>query len=222
MDTRVLLIVQDNTTRETYLSVLKEYPIQVHVSESFQDMTREICGLTYHGIFLDLKTKMKALKINKGFVYGLVESFPVCHLKVNPQTGEISCFYNSQECEPTIRDFIHRVCGNFVPRMIRSDSRKNIHFNAIINNIRHKTEDELSATINVSKGGCFIFSTHGWDPYEDIKIHFKELTDVSAIRAQIRHVVKWGESMRIPGIGVEFKSISESQIEEILILKSQK
>jgi len=74
---------------------------------------------------------------------------------------------------------------------------------------------EFSATINISKGGCFIFSTRQWDEGGDVWLRIKELTDNALIGGQIRHVARWGESTRIPGIGVEFRTISASQAEEI-------
>jgi len=102
MDIRVLLIAQDDTVRKEYLSAIEKYAVQVFVSESFQDLSREICGQSYHGIFLDLHTKMKAINKNKNLVYGLVENYPVCQLKFDDQTGEINCFYHSQKLGGTL------------------------------------------------------------------------------------------------------------------------
>jgi hypothetical protein len=168
MDIRVLLIAQDGNARQEYLSALGKCAVQVFVSESFQDLSEEICKHSYHGIFLDLHTKMKAINKNKNLVYGLVENFPVCQLKINDQTGEINCFHTSQKCGDTILDFINNECRNFVPRMIRSDTRKDIHCNVILYKSKDDAQPEFSATINISKGGCFIFSTHEWEIGDDI------------------------------------------------------
>jgi hypothetical protein len=215
MDIRLLLIAQNDPARKSYLSALEKCAVQVFVSESFQDLSREICGRSYHGIFVDLQTKMKAIKTNKNQVYGLVENFPVCQLKINDHTGEIDCFHHSQKFGDTMLDFINNECRQFVPRMIRSDRRKEFHLNVVLYKHEDDIQPELSATINISKGGCFIFSTRQWEEGGDVWIRIKELTDNSLISGQIRHVARWGESMRIPGIGVEFRGISASQLEEI-------
>jgi Tfp pilus assembly protein PilZ len=215
MDIRVLLIAQNDSARKAYLSSLEKCAVRVFVSESFQDLSREICSHAYHGIFLDLQTKMKAIKANKNQVYGLVDNFPVCQLKLNDHTGEIDCFHHSQKFGDTMLDFINNECRNFVPRMIRSDRRKKLHLNVVLYKHQDEIQPEFSATINISKGGCFIFSTRQWEEGGEVWMQIKELTDHSLINGQIRHVARWGESMQIPGIGVEFRSISASQIEEI-------
>lgn len=215
MDIRVLLIAQNDNARKTYLSALENCDVQVFVSESFQDLSAEICRHAYHGIFLDLQTKMKAIKTNKNYVYGLVDNFPVCQLKINEQNGEIDCFHHTQKLGGTMLDFIKNECRNFVPRMIRADNRKDIHLNVILYKHKNEIHSERSATINISKGGCFIFSTREWEEGSDVWIQLKELEDDTLISGRIRHIVRWGESARIPGIGVEFRDISVSQSEEI-------
>ncbi len=220
MHIRVLLIAHDGNARLEYLSALEKCAVQVFVSETFQNLSKEICSHSYHGIFMDLYTKMKAIKINKNYVYGLVENFPVCQLKINDQTGEINCFHHGQKFGGTMLDFINDECRNFVPRMIRSDERKEIHFNVILYKCKNEIETEFSATINISKGGCFIFSAREREEGSDMWIKIKELKDNELIGGKIRHIARWGESMQIPGIGVEFRSISVSQAMEIYNLKS--
>ncbi|MFZ3045963.1 MAG: PilZ domain-containing protein [Desulfatirhabdiaceae bacterium] len=220
MDIRVLLIAQNDHAREEDLSALEECPVQVFVSDSFQDLSDEICAHSYHGIFLDIQTKMRAIKINKNYVYGLVENFPICQLKINDQTGEINCFHHSHKSGGTMLDFIKDECRNFIPRMIRSDARKEMHLNVKLYKSKDDIQPELSVTINISRGGCFIFSTRERELGDDVWIQIMELQDNVLINGQIRHVARWGESMRIPGIGVEFRHISEAQVADIVKLKS--
>jgi len=215
MNIRVLLIAQDDPDRQAYLSALEKCAVQVFVTESFQDLSMEICSRSYHGIFLDLQTKMKAIKTDKNLVYGLVDNFPVCQLKINDHTREIDCFHYSQKFGGTMLDFINNECRTFVPRMIRADRRKSIHLNVVLYKHKDEIRPEFSATINISRGGCFIFSARQWELGEEVWIRIKELSDNTLISGQIRHLARWGESMRIPGIGVEFRNISASQTEEI-------
>lgn len=212
---RVLLIAKDDTSRQKYLSAMEECSVNIFVSDSFHDLTNEICSQSFHGIFLDLQTKLKAIRLNKNYVYGLVEKFPVCHLKIDNETGEMKCFYRSQVMGGTIFDFINNECMPFSPRMIRSDKRVFINLNVRIFRSRRKRGSELSTTINISNGGCFIFSTEKWRIGDDVWIQIIDLKHSQLIKGQIRNVVKWGESNRLPGIGVEFKLISPSQRDEI-------
>ena len=43
-----------------------------------------------------------------------------------------------------------------------------------------------------------------------------DLYDQSPISGIVRHKIKWGEAMVIPGIGVAFESISENQRRSLL------
>ncbi|MBI5590171.1 MAG: PilZ domain-containing protein [Deltaproteobacteria bacterium] len=218
MDLRVLLIAQEDKAREKYLEVLGKCGVHVFTSASFQDLSEEIYGQSFHGIFLDLPTKIKSLKQNKNYVYGLVESFPVSHLKINDETGEISCFHYSQKSGGTMLDFINNECRNSIPRMIRSDARKEIHLNVMLYKTENATQPEFSVTMDISKGGCFIFSAQEWEEGNEVWIHINEFKDKALISGQIRRAIRWGQSMRIPGIGVEFRKISASQKEALLNL----
>jgi Tfp pilus assembly protein PilZ len=218
MDIRVLLIVQEDSARNKYLEALENCGVHVFVSTSFQDFSQEICSQSFHGIFLDLPTKIKAVKKNKNYVYGLLENFPISHLRINDDTGEVHCFHVGHESTCTLTDFIDNECRNFVPRMIRSDVRKEIHFNVRLYKTPDRDIPERSVTMNVSKGGCFIFSVEDWKIGDPVWIEIVELPDSYPITGSIRHIVKWGESRRIPGIGVEFLCISESLTAELSIL----
>lgn len=81
-DIRVLLFIQEGPAKEKYLRALADCGAQVFVTASFFDLSAEICSRTYHGLFLDLPTKMKAINENKAYVYRLVERFPVSHLQM--------------------------------------------------------------------------------------------------------------------------------------------
>ena len=47
-----------------------------------------------------------------------------------------------------------------------------------------------------------------------LKASGQELEDDTAIQGEVRWAVKWGEAMRIPGIGVMFKDIKKNQHED--------
>ncbi len=215
IDIRILLIVQDGKNKQKYLDVLTQYGVEVFVTSSFHELSEDICQRTYHGIFLDIQTKMNAIRENRDYVYGLLEKFPVAQLKIDEKTGDVVSYYYNQQPGDTPLDFIKNRCLNFVPQKIRSDERKELHLNVRLFKNPDDRRPELTVTRNISRGGCFIFSTRRWIEGADVWIDVHELSDHTLIRAQIRNVAKWGEAKRIPGIGVEFKQISESQMEDI-------
>ncbi len=221
MEIRVLLFVQEGSAKQKYLDALTGCGVQAFVTSSFSDLSEEICSQTYHGLFLDLPTKMKAIRENKSYVYRLVEKFPVSHLHVDDITGNIRCFHFNTNSGCTLSNFINTQCRNFIPQKIREENRKEIHLHLTVYKHEDDKRPERSVTKNISSGGCFIFSTRRWKEGNYIWIHFEEMNDPNLIHAQIRTVVKWGESRQVPGIGVEFKNLSPLHVEKLTsVLKS--
>jgi hypothetical protein len=215
MEIRVLLFVEEGRARQKYLEALSGCGARVFVTSSYSDLSEEICNQTYHGVLLDLPTKMKAIKDDKAYVYRLVEKFPVAHLQVDEKSGDVRCFHAQQKSRGTLFDFIDNQCRMFRPSKIRADARKEIFLPVLIYKYREDKRPERSITRDISSGGCFIFSTRRWKTGHFIWIQVKDLSDTSLIHAQIRAVVKWGETRQVPGIGVQFIDLSQSQAEEL-------
>ncbi len=212
---RVLLFVQEGSAKQKYLDALSQCGAQVFVTSSFFDLSAEICSRTYHGLFLDLPTKLKAIKENKAFVYRLVERFPVSHLQMDGVSGEVRCYHLNRQYGSTLIDFINNQCRIFTPQKIRPGARTEINLPVLIYKHQADKRPERSITNNLSAGGCFIFSCRRWKEGNDIWIRFKDCTDPQPICARIKMVVKWGNPRQIPGIGVQFKELSPLQLTEL-------
>lgn len=215
MEIRVLLFVEEGRSRQKYLEALSRCGAKVFVTSSYSDLSEEVCNQTFHGVLLDLPTKMKAIKEDKAYVYRLVEKFPVAHLQIDEKSGEVRCFHAQQKSRGTLVDFIDKQCRLFNPLKIRANSRKEIFLPVLIYKHIEDKKPERSITKDISSGGCFIFSTRRWKTGHYIWVQVKGLSDTSPIYAQIRTVVKWGEPLQIPGIGVQFIDLSHSQAEEL-------
>lgn len=214
-DIRVLLFVQEDQARQKYLKALTECGAQVFVTSTFFDLSEEICNHTYHGLFLDLPTKMQAIKSNKAYVHRIVERFPVAYLRIDRTSNEIRCFHFNRKGGRTLLDFINGQCRTFIPQKIRLDTRENIHLPVLVYKHHNSKRPERSITKDISLGGCFIFSSRQWKAGQDIWIRFNDIADPQPIRARIKMVVKWGKPRQIPGIGVQFKDLSEIQAAEL-------
>lgn len=218
---RVLLFVHDETTRQKYLDALEDCRARVFVSNSFFHLSDEISSQTFHGLFLDLPTKMKAIKENKGEIYRLAEKFPVAHLRIDSSTGEIRCFHVGHQAGNALVDFIDNQCRNGEPQKIRTSIRREIHLPVQFSRYRESKRQERSITQDISPYGCFIITARRWQAGDEIFLGFPELSDSTPIRAEIRTVVKWGVDRRIPGIGLKFLEFSPSQAAELARLWQQ-
>ena len=210
-----MLFAQEGSAKQKYLEALNDCEVQVFVASTFYDLSEDICNHTYHGLLLDLPTKMKAIRKSKSYVYQLVEKFPVAHLVLDNKTGRIGCCrFNNKSCS-SLLDFINSQCRNSVPQRIREESRKELHLSLRLYKKKDDMRPERSVTKNISSGGCFVISTRRWKLGSDVWLQFSEMKDFDLIQAQIRSVVKWGEGRQIPGIGLEFKDLSRSQVESL-------
>ena len=165
-----------------------------------------------------MKTKIKEQREDKELAYGILEQFPLVQLKYDEKTGSIGALYYGQSGESlTLEAFINEECRTFKARRIRSSVRKDINFNVIISKTNDFSDDgaERSITIDISRGGCFIYSTEKWKISDSVMFVIKELADSRPVLGEVRWTKPWGEAMQIPGIGVKFKDIGENQLREI-------
>ena len=213
MSIRVLLFVEEGKSKQKYLDALAACDVHVSVTSSFVDLSEEICGKTYHGLFLDLPTKMKALKENKDYVYKMVEKFPIAYLQLDNTSEQVRCYHFNKRSGSTLLDFIDNQCRTFTPQRIRENVRSKIHLHVLLYKERDSKKPERSVTVNISMGGCFVFSTHPWQVGSYIWLRFKEMPDLSLISAQVRTLVQWGENRQIPGVGLQFQEISAEQLD---------
>jgi Tfp pilus assembly protein PilZ len=106
---------------------------------------------------------------------------------------------------------------SFAARKIRINKRGNINFNIIVSKTPDFSEQQVeqTVTLNFSKGGCYIISTSTWEINKEIWISIRELEDRAPITGKVRWGIEWGKYMNIPGIGVRFTNIKESQLDHI-------
>lgn len=217
-DARIVLLAREGAARKKYEDVLTSLGVQVETVSSFQELYAKLRASAYNGVVIDLLVKLRAPQHEKDQFMDLADNFPVLQLNYEEQTGEVRSFYFSKlEGAESLEDFINKECRNFTARIIRSSPRKKIHYNALLTRADGPADYpvEKSFTVDVSKGGCFLFSAQSWEMNETVFFTLKELSDQTSIAGEVRWKREWGVSMHIPGIGVEFKRITEKQLAEI-------
>ena len=216
MDINILLVAHKEESREKYKIAVQKLGVNVVAVPSFFNLDQAITEKRYHGLLVDLPTKLKATREDEEFVRNIIDKFPVAALNINKK-NQIKALFYGQKRGGTLESFIDKECRYFAPRKFRYHARKQIHFNLIVSKENSFKEDdyERTATIDVSKGGCFIFSVQRWVKGQDIWFIIQELKDNTPIYGQVRHYRPWGSELQLPGIGVEFIGIKEGQLKEI-------
>ncbi len=219
MTAKVILVCSEGDVKKIYLDHIKPLGVEVHTVSSLGGLHKLLTKNSYNGLMIDIKSKIKSPYSEKILTHDILDLFPVVQLKYDEKTGIIQTLYFGQSSGGgTIDDFINRECRAFQARSIRSSLRKEIHFNIILSKNGDFSQENTrrSITIDVSNGGAFIYSTDSWKIEEEVMFVIKELKDNRPIQGELRWIRSWGETMQIPGIGIRFKKIHESQLKEIL------
>ena len=218
MSIRILLVCRKGTSIQNYLDACKGQDTTIDVASSFEDLYKATLKIPYNGILIDMPTKIITLSKDKERVDSVLKRYPVARLTFNDKSEQLCVFYSNQAAgSGTLEDFITKQCRSFIARTIRSERRRDIIFNVILSKTKNISDknSERTVTMNISRGGCFIFSIGDWEVNNDAWFIIKELTDQTPILGQVRWKVDWGRGMSVPGIGVQFKEINDCQLNEL-------
>jgi len=137
--------------------------VLIDTASTYQELLDSAVNTPYNGMMVDIPTKLKSLSMDKESASKIFDWFPTLQLIYNEKSGQIRTISSGQTNSiETFEVFIARRCISFKARTIRSDRRKAVVFNVILSkckDVNHEDE-EKTVIMNISKGGCFIFSNH--------------------------------------------------------------
>ncbi len=218
MSIRLLLVCREGIARQKYLNACKGLEVLIDIASTYQELLDSAINNPYNGIMIDIPTKLKSLNMDKESASNIFNLFPTLQLIYNEKSGQIRTISSGQSNSiETFKEFITKRCNSSKARTIRSDRRKAVVFNVILSKCKEVSHEDGEKTVimNISRGGCFIFSNHKWEAGSDAWFIIKELTDQTPIRGQVKRKIDWGQKMSVPGIGIQFIDISDSQVKEI-------
>ena len=105
----------------------------------------------------------------------------------------------------------------FKSRPLRAKKRVRCNFNTQLcfGNVFKDTQSLKTITVNASEIGCFLFYSGKWLLNTPVSMVLNELSDPTPIEGEIRWGIPWGDNMVVPGIGIRFSQINDSQMDEI-------
>jgi hypothetical protein len=216
---RILLVAQPGDACTLYETALQRTGVQLDTVAAIDTFYGAVTHFAYNGIVIDIPTKIKALSDHKDLVYSILGRFPVIQVNFDPHTRRIrALLYGQHQRAGGLEDLIRENCWHTPPRKLRSEERKPLHYNVLLSTQRHFDPQTLirTVTVDVSLSGCFLFSCARFQIGAQVWMRIMDLYDKTPISGIVRHKRHWGESMIIPGIGVEFETIKESQRQALL------
>jgi hypothetical protein len=210
---RILILAKDTEEAAPYRAVLQTLRVEAHEVHDTQAALEALREKPFNGVLIDMPTLLRMAGKGRNELQNILSLYPCLHARPDKQTGIIIL---GQEGDPheNVRRFIETRCKNFSPRTIRRDARLDVHFNILMSTSALFTPQTTvkTCTMNISVLGCFVFSVAVWQPDTQVWIQFVDLEDKTPVVAKVCQVQRWGKGCKIPGVGLEFLSLTDNQI----------
>lgn len=221
----ILLICREGGSRESYHKELALPGVLLVCLQSLMGFFQSEVCCAINGILVDMPTYMRCSEEEKRLLTELVGVFPALRLKCNEQTGEIRTlpFGTTYMGNLEPAGFVQTHCSSFAQRRVRTSERSLMNLPALLDrSLPHDNSSEIrSVTAQLSCSGCFLISFKPWNIGDEWWLTLPELKDNAPILVEIRSVRLWGKSAVLPGIGVKFIKLTNSQKKELSHLGGQ-
>lgn len=147
------------------------------------------------GILLELGTSIKSSPEEKKAANEIARLYPFARFRVIGEEIRIHGDENSLE------EFARR-CQRSEPRVIRRETRVFRYLSVYLWRDQIPDDAEKTITINVSGGGCFIYSSRDWAIGDRVWLRMAD--GETAVSGTVRFWRAWGQNNGVPGIGVKF------------------
>jgi len=220
MNIRVLIISDNEEACAAYRRAAESAGACCDSVSSLADIHRALVQTPYNGLLLDVVTGIKASHSERARVQDILEIFPTIRLKRGGQGENVRALLFSTNQGISVEEFITSHCLPFNARGIRRNPRIGLHFNVLLSPREDfPAEDtEKTVTMDIARGGCFLYSTRRWEGTETAWIQILEFEERTPIRVEICRHIPWGKSLAVPGIGAKFAGLSAGQTEAIRLM----
>jgi hypothetical protein len=220
----MILAVLDEKRRGIYEEFLAREHVACRIVTSLRDVVIQAAKHLHVGILVDMPIVVKASHFDKGLAEDALRALPSARVNISRKSGEILMLVMGAGTgiPVTAPEFV-RYCRNRTPRIVHVRNRVPLHLNALLARTADMSEAEKTVCIDFSEGGCFLFSTDELlVPETTVWIRLLGLQDESPIQGMICWKRVWGNSDVIPGVGIRFDVLTDSQQSEIVARAKQK
>ncbi|MBI4800382.1 MAG: PilZ domain-containing protein [Desulfarculus sp.] len=220
MEPRLALLARPGPHLERYLSA-REGLAQVDSAATVAQFLELLRRRAYQGLLIDIPTQIKASDSQavKDELAVILRRFPTARLNWRPDGGAVSVLVlgASTAGDYTLSDFIENQCAQFHGAPARSNQRIELHLHLLLHRAPPGGAEAGQPTVthNLSPGGCFIITGDPWDLGARAWITLPELPAMGAIQVEVRWAQPWGQTRRLPGIGVRFLDLGPEQAQQI-------
>lgn len=213
---RILIIARDSKEAAPYIRIVQTAGADYHVASDNPSALRLLQEAPFNGVLIDMPTLLRMGGKGRGELQNTLALYPTLHARPDRHTG-LAVLGHEGDPEEAIRHFLSDKCATFSPRTARRDNRVNLHYNILLSTsaLFPPQTTIKTITMNISTLGCFVFLIADWNIGTQVWLQFIDLKDKTPIVAHVCQTQRWGKGFKIPGIGLEFSTISKVQIAEL-------
>ncbi|WP_051272656.1 PilZ domain-containing protein [Fundidesulfovibrio putealis] len=175
---------------------------------------------------LDTPTLIRDKSFDRHILTQLEGVFLVIRLRYDHQAGGICGVSGQQGSSPDepLSCFIRSTCSQFRPRSLRGMERTALSLPVYLCEFIPDRPCgcldgcEKTATLNLSLRGCFVFSVTACEQGTPLWLVFADLEDQAPVPSRVSWSCAWGAARKIPGLGLEFLSLTAAQAGQLTSL----
>lgn len=191
----LVVIANDEGKHKTIAAQLKADDINLIAISALSELPQLLKEIPVSGILLDLVTSTRSSSNDKEATNELIQLYP--HAKVKIINDEVLVLGSGVSLEQFAED-----CKKFKPRTIRKSERKIRHIAFLLSADSSFENYEKVVTLNISDGGCFVYSVSEWQEGDRVWLRF--IDNDSVMTGVVRWWQPWGNNKKMPGIGIKF------------------
>jgi len=194
---KFVVVALADTTRNAIGASLEAMGMEARLLSSLGELQATLQEIPVSGILLDLITSTRSSFEEKQSTHELIQLYPNARFKI--VGNDVLILGKEKSVEGFVND-----CRRFKPRMIRKSPRRIRHIAFYLSANDSFDDAEKVVTLNISDGGCFVYSTREWNVGDRVWLKFID-NDI-VICGMVRWWQPWGNNKMIPGIGVQLDS----------------
>ena len=188
------VVALNQDARTTIAAALNALGMEALPSASVHELVTILRTTSASGILLEVATSIKASPEEKEAINMLSRLFPLAKCRVAGK--EVVVFGKANSLDGFVSE-----CRQFQPRTIRREPRRSIYLAVHLSADESFHDAERVVTLNVSGGGCFLFSARQWSAGD--RVWLRLCGHEVAVYGVVCSWQPWGSGKGMPGIGIK-------------------
>lgn len=211
----MLLVVRKGRARDRFVEELSRLGAGCDVAETPEALVQAARLRRYNGVLFDVPTLVREKQLDKRLLQHLAEIYPSARLKYDPASDLVYAL--GTDAGPPSRDGLSvfvAACRDFLPRSLRRGERVEANLPAVLwrchpSGGSHGANGEMTCTLNISRQGCFLFTTTSWAVGDAAWVVFPDVLEIPVPTRVVWHEV-WARRRAVPGVGLAFLEMPDA------------